>query len=400
MSASIYTVARLNQEARELLESGLGIIWVEAEISNLSIPVSGHWYFTLKDSRAQVRCAMFKGRNRLVAFRPEHGKKVLVRGKLSLYEPRGDYQLIVESMQTSGEGHLQQAFEALKLKLAAEGLFADAHKKTLPAYPQKVGVITSATGAALQDILQVLSRRDPGLEIIIYPVQVQGENSAAQITEAIEIANLRNEVDLLIVGRGGGSLEDLWSFNEEMVARAIFASQLPIVSAVGHETDISIADLTADLRAPTPSAAAEIVSRDTQQLMQALDHKEKQLYYAIKHCLQNKIRRTEKALYLLQKLHPKAQLQEKFQQLELSKRRLIQAMSQKLQHKSQQSALQAEKLNAYSPLATLARGFSITTDEKNHIVHAAHQVSVKSEIRTRLQSGVIRSQVIAIEEDL
>lgn len=399
MSANIYTVARLNQEAKQLLESGLGTIWVEAEISNLSMPVSGHWYFTLKDSRAQVRCAMFKGRNRMVAFKPEHGKKVLVRGKLSLYEPRGDYQLIAESMQMAGDGRLQQAFEALKLKLAAQGLFSDANKKSLPAHTQKVGIITSSTGAALQDMIQVLSRRDPSLEIVIYPVQVQGETSALQITKAIELANTRNEVDVIVVGRGGGSLEDLWSFNEESVANAIYTSNLPIISAVGHETDVSIADLVADVRAPTPSAAAEIVSRDTEQLMQVLDHKEKQLSYAVKHLLQYRHQAIHKQIYRLQEQHPKTQLRTKLQQLELKKQNLIQMISTLLANKQHQAALQADKLNAYSPLATLSRGYSITTDSEDNVLYSKQGVQLGQQIKTRLNDGIVRSEVIEIEED-
>lgn len=399
MSANIYTVARLNQEAKQLLESGLGTIWVEAEISNLSMPVSGHWYFTLKDSRAQVRCAMFKGRNRMVAFKPEHGKKVLVRGKLSLYEPRGDYQLIAESMQMAGDGRLQQAFETLKLKLAAQGLFSDANKKSLPTHTQKVGIITSSTGAALQDMIQVLSRRDPSLEIVIYPVQVQGETSALQITKAIELANTRNEVDVIVVGRGGGSLEDLWSFNEESVANAIYTSNLPIISAVGHETDVSIADLVADVRAPTPSAAAEIVSRDTEQLMQVLDHKEKQLSYAVKHLLQYRHQTIHKQIYRLQEQHPKTQLRTKLQQLELKKQNLIQMISTLLANKQHQAALQADKLNAYSPLATLSRGYSITTDSEDNVLYSKQSIQLGQQIKTRLNDGIVRSEVIEIEED-
>ncbi|HEM7133537.1 TPA: exodeoxyribonuclease VII large subunit, partial [Providencia rettgeri] len=242
---AIYSVSKLNQSVRELLDSQMGRIWLTAEISNFSQPSSGHWYLTLKDDRAQVRAAMFRGQNTRVTFRPQNGQQVLVRATVTLYEPRGDYQLILESMQPAGEGLLQQRFELLKQTLSAQGLFDIIHKKPLPSPAKSVGIITSATGAALHDILNILRRRDPSLPIIIYPTAVQGEMAPAQIARMIELANLRQECDVLIVGRGGGSLEDLWAFNEEIVARAIFASQLPIISAVGHETDVTIADYVA-----------------------------------------------------------------------------------------------------------------------------------------------------------
>ncbi len=230
---NIFTVSRLNAEVRLLLENEMGIVWLVGEISNFSAPVSGHWYFTLKDSRAQVKCAMFRGNNRRVSFKPASGNQVLVRARLSLYEPRGDYQLIVESMQPEGDGRLQQQYEALKMKLAAEGLFAQTAKKPLPEHPKRVGIVTSKTGAALFDILDVLKRRDPSLPVVVYPTMVQGEEAAIQIAQAIGCANSRNECDVLIVGRGGGSLEDLWCFNNEVLARTIAASQIPIISAVG-----------------------------------------------------------------------------------------------------------------------------------------------------------------------
>ncbi|EAA5306447.1 exodeoxyribonuclease VII large subunit, partial [Salmonella enterica subsp. enterica] len=241
-TSSIFTVSRLNQTVRLLLEQEMGQVWISGEISNFTQPASGHWYFTLKDDTAQVRCAMFRNSNRRVTFRPQHGQQVLVRANITLYEPRGDYQVIAESMQPAGEGLLQQKYEQLKAKLQAEGLFAQQHKQPLPSPAHCVGVITSKTGAALHDILHVLKRRDPSLPVIIYPTAVQGDDAPGQIVRAIELANARGECDVLIVGRGGGSLEDLWSFNDERVARAIFASRIPVVSAVGHETDVTIAD--------------------------------------------------------------------------------------------------------------------------------------------------------------
>ena len=271
-SSNIFTVTQLNYSVRHLLEVELGQVWLTGEISNFSQPVSGHWYLTLKDENAQVRCAMFKMKNLRVNFRPQNGMQVLLRASVSLYEPRGDYQLIIESMQMAGDGLLQQQFDGLKMKLAAQGLFAQEHKKPIPKFVKRVGIITSPSGAALQDILHILNRRDPSLQIVIYPTLVQGKEATQDIIDTIRLANQRKECDVLIVGRGGGSLEDLWCFNEEMVAYAIYQSELPIISAVGHETDVTIADFVADLRTPTPSAAAELVSRDQQEIVRQLQH--------------------------------------------------------------------------------------------------------------------------------
>ena len=271
-TSNIFTVTQLNYSVRHLLEIELGQVWLTGEISNFSQPVSGHWYLSLKDENAQVRCAMFKMKNLRVNFRPQNGMQVLVRASVSLYEPRGDYQLIIESMQMAGDGLLQQQFEELKMKLAAQGLFAQEHKKPIPKFVKRVGIITSPSGAALQDILHILNRRDPSLQIVIYPTLVQGKEATQDIIDTIKLANQRKECDVLIVGRGGGSLEDLWCFNEEAVAYTIYQSELPIISAVGHETDVTIADFVADLRAPTPSAAAELVSRDQQEMVRLLQH--------------------------------------------------------------------------------------------------------------------------------
>src|SRR5690606_31569338 len=248
-------VSQLNRRAKQLLETHLPLLWVEGELSNVSQPSSGHWYFTLKDDQAQVRCAMFRNRNMLVRFKPQQGQQVLLRARVSLYEGRGDYQLIAEHMEEAGAGALQRAYEELKQKLAAEGLFSDDLKQPLPSLPRHIGVITSPTGAAIRDILHVLARRFPAIPVTVLPVAVQGKEAAPQIVKAIQLANRADLFDVLILARGGGSLEDLWPFNEEVVARAIHASKLPIVSAVGHEVDFTIADFVADLRAPTPSVA-------------------------------------------------------------------------------------------------------------------------------------------------
>lgn len=329
----ILTVSQLNRAAKDLLETYLPMLWVEGELSNLSAPSSGHWYFSLKDSGAQVRCAMFRNRNMLVRFKPEAGKKVLVRGKVSLYEGRGDYQLIVEHMELAGAGDLQRQFELLKEKLQAEGLFDPAHKKPLPAWPRRLGVVTSPTGAAVHDILHVLRRRFPALPVIVLPVAVQGNDAAHQIAAAIETANRHALCDVLIVGRGGGSLEDLWAFNEEVVARAIHASTIPVVSAVGHEVDFTIADFVADLRAPTPSAAAELISPDGPALLQQLKQYELQL----SRCMAAHLRwHRQQVEHLRARLpHPKQKLQAQAQTLDHLEVRLQRAMATSLRNAHQ-----------------------------------------------------------------
>jgi len=267
---NVYTVSRLNREVRVLIERGLGVVWVEGELSNLSIPSSGHWYFSMKDRDAQLRCAMFRQRNSGVGFTPKAGQQVLARGRVSVYEPRGDYQFIVEHLEEAGVGALRRQFELLKAKLAAEGLFALERKRNLPRFPRRIGVITSPTGAALRDILHILARRFPPAAVLIYPTPVQGDAAIPSIVEALETASARAECDVLIIARGGGSIEDLWAFNDEKVARAIRASTIPIVSGIGHEIDFTIADFVADARAPTPSGAAELVVPDRTAFLEVL----------------------------------------------------------------------------------------------------------------------------------
>ncbi|MHA2814258.1 exodeoxyribonuclease VII large subunit [Vibrio campbellii] len=435
---NIFTVSRLNAEVRLLLENEMGIVWLVGEISNFSAPVSGHWYLTLKDSRAQVKCAMFRGNNRRVTFKPANGNQVLVKARLSLYEPRGDYQLIIESMQPEGDGRLQQEFEALKMKLAAEGLFAQTSKQPLPEHPKRVGVITSKTGAALYDILDVLKRRDPSLPVVVYPTMVQGEEAAIQIAQAIGRANSRDECDVLIVGRGGGSLEDLWCFNNEILARTIAASQIPIISAVGHEVDVTIADFVADMRAPTPSAAAELVSRDNSHKDQALVTRQHKLTSAMRYYLTQQKQQSAQLMHRLERQHPSYQLQRQTQQLdELEMRlqramqrfittrqqaverkhhrlqlnspvkrlaeqkskldrvdqKLLDAMDRKLLTMRHQLAIAAEKLDTVSPLATLKRGYSITQTEQGQVVTQAKDVKTGDVLVTRLSDGELRSTV-------
>lgn len=333
--SNILTVTQLNYSVRHLLEMELSQIWLTGEISNFSQPASGHWYLTLKDDKAQVRAAMFRMKNARVNFRPQNGMQVLVRASVTLYEPRGDYQLIIESMQPAGEGLLQQQFEQLKEKLATQGLFVQEHKKVIPTFVKKVGVITSSSGAALQDILNILQRRDPSLSVIIYPTLVQGKEATQDIANTIALANARNECDVLILGRGGGSLEDLWCFNEEIVAYAIYHSDIPIISAVGHETDVTIADFVADLRAPTPSAAAELVSRDQKELLRQLEHHFAKVNLAFDRVWYKKIEQFQQLKLRLNAQHPIRQIQAKQQQLQHIEYRLEQTQFRLLSNKQQ-----------------------------------------------------------------
>lgn len=434
----IYTVSSLNAQVRLILENEMGVVWLIGELSNLSMPVSGHWYFTLKDARAQVKCAMFRGNNRRVTFKPANGTQVLVKARLSLYEPRGDYQLIIESMQPEGDGRLQQQFEQLKMSLAAEGLFAQSLKKPLPEQPKRVGIVTSKTGAALHDILNVLQRRDPSLPVVIYPTMVQGEGAAISIAQAIGRANARQECDILIVGRGGGSLEDLWAFNEEIVARTIVASQIPIVSAVGHEVDVTIADFVADVRAPTPSAAAELISRDMAHQTQKISQKTQQLRHAMRHYLTEHQAKVVNLQHRLDRQHPQVRLNQQQQQLdelanrmeramrqligghqqhinqasyklalhspaqtlkqqrsrlEQTQHRLQDAMDRRLLNASHKLAMAAEKLETVSPLATLGRGYSITRNEQGKVIRRAEQVKAGDTLLTTVADGEIHSIV-------
>jgi len=394
---TVLTVSQLNRKARQLLEMHLNPVWVEGELTNLAMPSSGHWYFSLKDATAQVRCAMFKPLNQRVGFKPKEGTLVRVRAKVSLYEGRGDYQLIVESLEDAGIGALQKAFEALKKKLAEEGLFSPEFKQPLPAYPTHIGVITSATGAAIHDILNVLKRRYPMATVIVLPVAVQGKGAAEEIASAITLANQTDAVTLevLIVGRGGGSLEDLQAFNEEIVARAIFASEIPIVSAVGHETDFSIADFVADLRAPTPSAAAELITPHIGDMSRQLEQRCQQCYRRI----QEKLRESVQALQLLysQLKHPGQNIQEKIQHLDHLEIRLRQFIKSKLLQQQQQLQSLSQLLHGVSPLNTLHRGYAIVSDVNGHVVQDAAQVKIGDRVSARLKKGVLDCTVIHIK---
>lgn len=388
----IYTVSQLNREVRSLLEETYSTLWVMGEISNLSCPSSGHLYFSLKDKDAAVRCALFRMNGSRLTFTPENGQKILVYAQVGLYEPRGDYQLIVRDMQPMGQGKLHIAFEQLKKKLEAEGLFSEEHKKEIPDVPKCVGVVTSSSGAAIQDILTVMRRRFPSIPVIIYPTQVQGDQAAAQIAAQIKKANARKECDVLIVARGGGSIEDLWPFNEEMVARAIFASKIPVVSGVGHEVDFTIADFVADYRAATPSAAAEHVTPDQQDLFNELRMIESGLIKVIRstflHFKQN--------LHHLQKRlrHPAQQLRDQSQRLDRIEKSLLLAMQIRLHNKRNQLETLVKTLDIVSPLKTLDRGYAIVTHPSSgKLITQTNQVKKGDAISTRLSDGEITSIV-------
>ena len=439
----VLSVSDLNRAARGLLEGGFPLLWVEGEISNLARPASGHLYFSLKDSQAQVRCALFKNRGQLLRFKPADGMKVLVRGRVSLYEPRGDYQFIAEHLEEAGHGALQRAFEELKTRLAKEGLFDPALKRPLPTVPRCIGVITSPSGAALHDILTVIRRRYPIARVVLYPTPVQGEGAAAKIAAMIAKASERAECDVLILARGGGSLEDLWAFNEEPVARAIRASRIPLVSGVGHEIDYSIADFAADLRAPTPTGAAELVTPDLGEWQRRLAQRAEHLQQIQSRLLQDLRRRLDWCVERLQQLHPSRILRDRSQRLDELQLRLARSTRTHLRHErtrlaglqtalyaqspSQQLrrasdrltsldlrlrggartyvtrianrlALSMRALDAVSPLATLNRGYAIVSDSVSGAT-LGHVSAVRpgQTVDTRLADGAFTAEVKSVD---
>ncbi|MBE9516120.1 MAG: exodeoxyribonuclease VII large subunit [Proteobacteria bacterium] len=432
-----YTVSQLNREARALLEASFASIWVEGEVSNLVRPASGHQYFTLKDNQAQVRCALFKGKSRSQRTQLRDGLLIRARARVSLYEGRGEFQLIVDQLEEAGEGALQLAFNALVSKLKAEGLFESEHKQPLPTLPRRIGVITSPTGAVIHDIITTLGRRFPGLPIRLYPVAVQGDEAAPQIIAAIEAASQRRDCDVLIIGRGGGSLEDLWPFNEEAVARSLFACPIPVVSAVGHETDVTITDFIADVRAATPTAAAEMASPDRNQLLQHINSWQQRLIRQTEYRLQHMQQRSDNLSRRL--VHPSVRLQahnkqlsEYFRRIKASTNqylhtqelklaeingRLAQhspasrlarqlqkcqalamrsglAMKSRLGQSEQQFKKAAGLLHGISPLATLGRGYAVVLKDKtNTVVKSVAQLKPGDNIETRVSDGSIYSAV-------
>ncbi len=441
----ILSVSQLNRAARQLLETGLPMIWVEGELSNLARPASGHVYFSLKDDQAQVRCAMFRSSNRRLKFKPDNGLQILLRARVSIYERRGDYQLIVEHMEEAGEGLLRRRFEELKARLAEEGLFDEAHKLRLPAIPGRIGVITSPSGAAIRDILHVLRRRYPLAPIVLYPTRVQGTGAKEEISAALKTAAQRAECDVLILARGGGSLEDLWAFNEESVARSLYACPIPTVSGVGHEIDFTIADLVADVRAPTPTGAAEIVVPDRKELLRELQLQSSRAGAVTRRILLASGESLRQLGGRLARSHPGAVLQRLAQQLDdltqklvadlghnLSERgwglgmlrrrltaaspvaplqrraaglamaqiRLNNAMRQRIAARAKRFAVAAAGLQAVSPLATLQRGYAIVSDAKTGaVIRNAGMVSKDDRIEARLARGRLQAVVDKTRSD-
>ncbi|MBI3313527.1 MAG: exodeoxyribonuclease VII large subunit [Candidatus Omnitrophica bacterium] len=394
----VYTVSQLNREARFLLESQFASIWIEAEISNFKRHSSGHFYFTLKDSQSQISAVFFSRQNQYLKFEPKDGLQVLAMGRISLYEARGQYQFYIERLEPKGMGSLQLAFLQLKEKLEKEGLFRPEHKKPIPRFPRVVGVVTSPTGAAIRDILNVVNRRFQGTRVLLNPVRVQGDGAAAEIAKAIEQMNLLPEIDVLIVGRGGGSLEDLWAFNEEIVARAVYRSKIPIISAVGHEIDWTICDLVADLRAPTPSAAAELVVQNREELCSRMVEYQSRMRSAISGLLETNKERLE-ALEQSYAFKQPAQLIEQYaQRLDELFRQLLNYSKTVLGHKKHLLQNLAGKLHALSPLAILERGYSLTFKEDGKLLKDLQHVKIGNSITTKLRKGILHSKVTKIIE--
>jgi exodeoxyribonuclease VII large subunit len=394
LDSPIYTISQLTAEIQAVLEEKFPSVWVEGEISNYHLHSSGHMYFSLKDESATLRSAMFRAQNRNLKISPQDGLQVIAFGRISVYPPRGDYQLIIEYLEPKGVGALHLAFLQLKERLEKEGLFDPAHKKPLPMLPKRIGIITSPTGAAIRDIMQILERRFAEVEILIYPVLVQGPEAAGQIAQALYDMNQRGDTEVLIVGRGGGSLEDLWAFNEEVVARAIFASGIPVISAVGHEIDITIADLVADVRAPTPSAAAELVIARKEEVAQRLDDYWSRLILSWEGKKERRQTRLMHSRERLKLLSPLARLERTREALEGTSRSLWLFVQQRLQEARTDFTVLAGKLDSLSPLAVLARGYSITRLlSAGEIVKDIKQVKPQDELSIRLHRGEITAKV-------
>ncbi|KOB02615.1 exodeoxyribonuclease [Xanthomonas arboricola] len=433
----ILTPSQLNTLARDLLEGSFPLVWVEAELSSVTRPSSGHLYFTLKDARAQIRCAMFKPKSTWLKFQPREGLRVLARGRLTLYEARGDYQLVLDHMEEAGEGALRRAFDELRARLAAEGLFDAERKQPLPAHVRRLAVITSPSGAAVRDVLSVLARRFPLLEVDLLPSLVQGDSAAAQITSLLQRADASGRYDVILITRGGGSLEDLWAFNDERLARAIAAAHTPVVSAVGHETDFSLSDFVADVRAPTPSVAAELLVPDQRELVARVRRTHARMAQLQQHALGNAMQRADRLALRLRAHSPQARLQllqrrqqdagrqlrarmtqvlERLQaRLQRTQARLhahnpqrdlatLQqrlralhpqaAMQRRLQHDQLRLRSLARSLEAVSPLATVARGYAIVTRPADgSVVRSAAEVSAGERLRAQLADGSIEVRV-------
>lgn len=387
----ILSVTELNRMARELLETSFPLFWISGEISNLTRAASGHWYFSLKDQGAQVRCVMFRGRNAYLDWVPREGDNVEARAVVTLYEARGDFQLTIEFLQRAGLGNLFEAYEKLKQQLAVEGLFAAEHKIALPAHPRQIGIVTSPDAAALRDVLTTLRRRMPAVNIVIYPTPVQGKGAANLIAAAIRTADQRAECDVLIVCRGGGSIEDLWQFNEEIVARAIHACTLPVISAVGHETDFTIADFVADVRAPTPTAAAELATPDRSSLLRNLQQSRERLARSMQNRLQQ---RSQQLDYLSRRLlSPMQQVAHKQQHLAQLRLRLVQAMTRQLQKQHQHLQAAQQSLTHLNPSAVLQRGYALVEKLNGELVQDSTQLSIGDTVKLTLGKGSVEADI-------
>jgi exodeoxyribonuclease VII large subunit len=416
-TGEILSPSQLNTLARDLLEGAFPMVWVEGELSGVSRPASGHLYFCLKDARAQVRCAMFRPKAGWLKFAPREGVRVLARGRLTLYEARGEYQLVLDHMEEAGEGALRRAFEELKAKLAAEGLFDEGRKRPLPAYVRRLAVITSSSGAAVRDVLSVLGRRFPLLEVDVLPTLVQGSTAAAQITAMLQRASASGRYDVVLLARGGGSLEDLWAFNDEALARAIAASPVPVVSAIGHETDFSLSDFAADLRAPTPSAAAELLVPHADDLRRRLRATAQRMVATHRARMRQAMQRADRASLRLQALRPQARLQLLARRQAEALRRLQSAWARRVErdrarmrreaaglrgtHPSRRLAADAlrlrglaRSLSAISPLATVARGYSILLHPDGRVVRSVADASPGDALDARVTDGTLKLQVL------
>ena len=394
----VYSITELTRQIKFLLESHFPNVWVKGEISNFKLHSSGHMYFSLKDENAQLPCVMWRGRNNLLFFMPKDGMKVVAQGNVTVYEKRGYYQFEVLELQPAGIGELQLAFEQLKQRLKAEGLFEAEHKKPIPAYPERIGIVTSATGAAIRDLVTVVGRRFPSVQLILNPVRVQGDGAAEDIARAIDEFNEYGQVDVLIVGRGGGSLEDLWPFNEEVVARAIFRSKIPIISAVGHEVDFSISDFVADLRAPTPSAAAELVVRNRDELLSTLQAMVQKMYRLLKEKIRyyrDKVNYLESS-YALRR--PADVIKEYNQRLDELTRTMETALTHQIERERARITALTKHLENLNPLSIMKRGYSICyREEDGHIIIDAVQLQKEDKIRVQFAKGQIRGTVDEVQ---
>ena len=391
-----FSVSQITGQIQNTLEQGFSSVWVKGEISNLTKHSSGHWYFSLKDSGAQLGSVMFRGQNQKVRLETAHGMEVTAHGRISVYPPQGRYQLIVDQMLPAGQGDLHLAFEALKTKLEAEGLFRHELKRSLPTYPEKIGIVTSPTGAAIRDMINIFQRRFPIAQLILLPVRVQGEGAADEIAAAIDVLNSRQDCQVIIVGRGGGSLEDLWAFNEEVVARAIARSIIPIVSAVGHETDTTISDFVADHRAPTPSAAAELVVPDRVDLISRLVRVTHSLHDGLLHRIQRYEHRLDSILHSYALKKPVLMIDQSMQRLDQIQDSSIRSSRDRLTYLNNKLEGLSQQIAALNPLSILNRGYSILSSKEGRIIRSVDQVKLKDKIQIRLADGEIDSTVDAI----